>query len=125
MTKYQTTVTVPASGGANRIRLSTALLSAYSSTFTSYGYTEDYFPCAKLFLQMATSSTGVGFVGDSTVTQTGTGGAIQLQPATSATVPGASFTYESKLDTNNVNLGDFYIHGTVSGDVMIVWVTEA
>ena len=124
MTKYQTTITIPASGGTNRVRMSTALITAFAALGANGIYSASYLPCCKLFAQMQKGGTGLGFLGDGSVDQTGAGGALELAVATSS-APGASVSIESQKDLNDINAGDYYIHGANPGDVVSVWINQA
>lgn len=122
MQKFQFVVTIPASGGSNRIRLSDAAISAGKippGAAAVGNAVSSYLPACKLFLQMQPGGTGMGYLGDSTVDDTGAGGPIILSLATS-TAPGASAAIEDQSNMNSVNLGDWYIHGAHAGDKVSV-----
>lgn len=123
MQKFQFTVTVGASGGANRVRLSTAAIAAGSISPGAAAVgnaTDTYLPACKLFVQMETgASAGQGFLGGSTVDDAGAGAPIYLQAA-SSTAPGASAAIEDQGNLNSVNLGDWYVHGAHAGDKVSV-----
>lgn len=126
MTKYEFPITVPASGGGNRINLAVAAIAAgaviagYSSLFSS-----TYLPCTKVSFVMALAAAGgVGFIGGATVDQAGTGADYILSAAT-ATVPGGSREIDSQQDNNVLNLAQFYAHGAHPGDVILVAYYQA
>src|ERR1019366_220964 len=118
MTKYQFTITVPASGGSNRVNVAAAAIAA-GAVIQGYSplYSASYLPASKLFFQMAAGDSGLGFVGGPLVDQAGTNSDFQLTSAAAA--PGGSTSDESHTDSDLLNLGQFYVHGTVPGDVNV------
>lgn len=126
MTKYTFPITIPASGGGNRVNVAVAAIAAgaviagYSALFSA-----TYLPCCKLYFQMALAAAGgVGYVGGATVDQTGTGADFELTAST-ATVPGTVREVDSQEDANVLNLAQFYIHGAHPGDVVNVSYFQA
>jgi hypothetical protein len=116
MTKYQFAVTI----GATAVQLSAAAATAGAPHAFPAGasglYGAGYLPCTKLIVEMQGGSTGVGYLGDSTVTSSGGGGADQVPPG-SGSNPGVPFILEAKTnDHNSIDLSQFYLHGSNAGD---------
>ena len=126
MTKYEFPITIPASGGANRVNVAVAAFAAGAvPAGCSNLFTTKYLPAVKLSFQMAKGNSGQGFVGGTSVDQTGTGADYTILSNATTTLAGQLVTIESQIDVNDVNIEQFNIHGTVPGDVVLVSYFQA
>jgi hypothetical protein len=119
MTKYTFPITIPASGGGNRVNVATAAIAA-GAVIQGYRtlYSNTYLPAAKLFFQMKAGDSGTAFIGGATVDQTGAGSDYQI--TSNAALPGGTAAVESQTDSNTVDLSQYYVHGTIPGDIVDV-----
>lgn len=119
MTKYEFTVTIGASALnlAAQAFLGTVNVAYPAGWIAAYG--TGTLRAAKLSFQMLEGGSGRGFVGNSSVTAAGANADYELAAA-SATAPGGFASVESHTDANIVDLAQYWIHGSNSGDKALV-----
>lgn len=110
MTPYQFTVTI----GASAVNLASAAVSA-GAVLPGSGqlFTSTYIPAAKISLQSKTGNTGSVYIGPSNVSSAGAN-------AMWALTAGQLISAESQNDHNVLNLASYYVHGSNSGDTVLV-----
>ena len=124
MTKYEFAITVPASGGVHRVNVAAAAIAA-GAVIHGYAtiYSASYLPSNKLFFQCNLGNSGLVFIGGSSVDQTGAGSDYEI--ASNSALPGGTAAVESQVDISDMDLSQYYVHGTVPGDVVIVSYQQA
>lgn len=125
MTRYEFKITVPASGGANRINLATAAIAAGAFPINSQNlFSEKYLPCCQIVATMDKGTTGIGYLGGAKVDQTGVDTALELNPGTASTA-GTPQKLETSPNENTMDLASWFAHGTVPSDVINITYWQA
>ncbi len=121
MTPYQFNIIIPANNAAP-VNLAAAAITAskyLAGSLAGGTFSSHYLPACKITFQMARGGTGPGYIGPINILFDGTNAMKEVAAATT-TVPGGGNSIESYKDRNTLNLADYYAHGVVPGDVMLV-----
>lgn len=121
MTKYEFTVTI----GASAVNLAAAAFAgtvnvSYPAAWASVYGTRTLL-CSRISIQAAGGNTGHVYVGNANVTSIGANADYQLDPnATAANAGTNPLVIESRTDSNILDLGQFWVHGSHAADTLLV-----
>lgn len=123
MTRYQFSITIPANGSAALNLAAQAFAGtagvSYPSGWTNV-YGTAYLAFCKLQAYMDAGDTGIGYIGPSNVTFAGVNKAYDLNAPAGAGLVGGMTNIESQTDSNIGDLSQYWAHGGVAGDKMVI-----